>query len=79
LPTFLVKSILQQRIKTQLKNSEPVDLPLDSFHWLNRPHAYSIQKAQTHLGYRPKVSLEEGLERVKTWLREHQRELSQTR
>jgi nucleoside-diphosphate-sugar epimerase len=67
-PTFLVKTVLQQRIKKQLDNGEPIDVPLASLDWLNRPHLYSIQKAQAILGYKPKVSLDQGLENVKLWL-----------
>jgi nucleoside-diphosphate-sugar epimerase len=69
LPTFLVKSLLQQRIKDQQKKGVPIDLVPDSISWMNRPHPYSIAKAQQQLGYQPKVPLAEGLQRVETWLK----------
>jgi nucleoside-diphosphate-sugar epimerase len=68
LPTFLVKSLLNLRISDQKKKGQPIDLHADLVHWMNRPHPYSIAKAQQQLGYQPKVSLEEGLQRVKQWL-----------
>jgi nucleoside-diphosphate-sugar epimerase len=36
--------------------------------YLMRPHAYSIEKAKRELGYRPSVSLPEGMRRVREWL-----------
>jgi nucleoside-diphosphate-sugar epimerase len=68
LPTFVVQSLLRLRIEDQKKKGLPIDFPPDSIHWLDRPHPYSIAKAQQQLGYQPKVSLEEGLQRVKQWL-----------
>jgi nucleoside-diphosphate-sugar epimerase len=71
LPTFLAKFLLKQRIKKQQKNGEPIDLPLDSINWMSRPYPYSIQKAQTQLGYQPQVSLEQGMEQIRQWLQSH--------
>src|SRR5262245_43848950 len=36
---------------------------------LNRPAAYSIEKAQKMLGYQPVVSIDEGMACVEHWLR----------
>jgi nucleoside-diphosphate-sugar epimerase len=36
--------------------------------YLMRPHAYSIEKARRELGYRPAVSLDEGMRRVREWI-----------
>ncbi|WNZ21707.1 NAD-dependent epimerase/dehydratase family protein [Leptolyngbya sp. NK1-12] len=68
LPTFLVKFLLNQRIKKQQQNGEPIDLPPDSINWMSRPYLYSIEKARTQLGYQPKILLNQGLEQVKLWL-----------
>ena len=36
---------------------------------LNRPGTYSIAKAQEVLGYRPRVSIADGMARVGEWAR----------
>jgi dTDP-D-glucose 4,6-dehydratase len=36
--------------------------------YLTHPGTYSIAKAQQMLGWEPKVSLEEGMARTRTWL-----------
>jgi len=37
---------------------------------LSKPGTFSIEKARRMLGYEPKVSLEEGMRRTETWLRQ---------
>jgi nucleoside-diphosphate-sugar epimerase len=51
----------------------PVDPPLfrRRVDWFRQNRAFSIQKAQRELGYEPKVSLKEGLNRTAKWYREH--------
>lgn len=41
----------------------------DAIRYLLRPHAYSIERAQRVLGYRPLISLEEGMRGVAEWAR----------
>jgi nucleoside-diphosphate-sugar epimerase len=38
--------------------------------YLARPGGYSIEKARRLLGYEPRVTLDEGMRRTETWLRE---------
>jgi nucleoside-diphosphate-sugar epimerase len=40
----------------------------DAIDFLNRPHAYSNEKARRELGFVPNVSFEEGMSRVHAWL-----------
>jgi nucleoside-diphosphate-sugar epimerase len=37
---------------------------------LNRPGAYSIEKARTMLGYEPLISFDEGMRRTEEWARQ---------
>ncbi|MFW5920614.1 MAG: NAD-dependent epimerase/dehydratase family protein [Polyangiales bacterium] len=37
--------------------------------FIRRPHPYSIERAKRELGYRPRVSLDEGLAQTERWLR----------
>ncbi len=46
------------------------DLSAGTMWLLNRPGTYSIEKAQKVLGYRPRVSIDEGMVRAEDWLRE---------
>jgi nucleoside-diphosphate-sugar epimerase len=39
---------------------------------LSQPHWFDITAAKRDLGYRPGVSIDEGLERLKSWLKSHQ-------
>jgi nucleoside-diphosphate-sugar epimerase len=41
----------------------------ESIDFVTRPYAYSIAKAQSLLGYEPKIDLEEGMRRTQEWLR----------
>jgi nucleoside-diphosphate-sugar epimerase len=42
----------------------------DTVHYMTRRGTYSIEKARRELGYEPRVSLAEGMERTEKWLRE---------
>ncbi|BBY45215.1 NAD-dependent epimerase/dehydratase family protein [Mycolicibacterium celeriflavum] len=48
---------------------QKTDLSAGTMWLLNRPGTYSIEKAQKMLGYRPLVSMDEGMERVAEWVR----------
>ncbi len=39
--------------------------------WFRQVRAFRIDKARDHLGYQPKVGIEEGLRRTAQWYREH--------
>lgn len=43
--------------------AEPSAVP-----FVTRPHAYSIEKARSWLGYQPKVSLDDGMRELAAWL-----------
>jgi nucleoside-diphosphate-sugar epimerase len=43
--------------------------------WMSRSNFYSIEKAQRMLGYQPKVSLDEGMQRIQHWLETNSPEL----
>ena len=38
---------------------------------LAKNHSYSIERAKKDLGYKPRISVEEGLSKVFTWVKEH--------
>ncbi|WP_280451947.1 NAD-dependent epimerase/dehydratase family protein [Nocardia cyriacigeorgica] len=46
---------------------QTTDLSAGTMELLNRPGTYSIEKIQTTLGYRPRVSLDEGMAKVRSW------------
>jgi nucleoside-diphosphate-sugar epimerase len=48
---------------------QEADILPNAVDFLTRPYAYSIAKAQRQLGYQPKISLEEGMQRTHQWLR----------
>lgn len=48
---------------------QKTDLSAGTMWLLNRPGTYSIEKAQRMLGYRPLVSIDEGMTRVAEWVR----------
>ncbi len=47
---------------------QDADILPNAVDFLTRPYAYSIAKAQRQLGYQPKISLEEGMQRTHEWL-----------
>ncbi len=51
-------------------NSEPPITPLVAKH-LTRPHWYDISAAKRDLEYRPIISIDEGMERLKAWVEEN--------
>jgi nucleoside-diphosphate-sugar epimerase len=61
MPRFLVKKI------AQLKGEE-FNFPPESIDFVTRQHSYSTEKAQRVLGFRPRISLDEGMARTAKWL-----------
>ncbi|MGJ5675969.1 MAG: NAD-dependent epimerase/dehydratase family protein [Nostochopsis sp.] len=68
LPAPIVKSlILLEWLKMRILGLKPVIFPA-AVDFSTSPHAYSIKKAQTQLGYEPKITLEQGMEYIREWL-----------
>jgi nucleoside-diphosphate-sugar epimerase len=69
LPAGIVKILIQLRCLYLKALGRPLDLLPETISFITRPYAYSIVKAQTQLGYTPKVDLDEGMERIQSWLK----------
>ncbi len=69
LPAGVLKSVLRLRCIAQTLVGKNTDVLPESIDFVTRPHLYSIAKAQTMLGYQPKIGLDEGMERIHEWLR----------
>lgn len=70
LPAWLVKlSIRLVNILEALLRRPNIALP-GGVEFIRRPHAYSIDKANRVLGYRPDISLDQGMARTEAWLKE---------
>ncbi len=69
LPTGVLKFLLWLRCKGQIVLGQTADTLPESIDFVTRPYAYSIAKAQSLLGYEPKIDLEEGMRRTQEWLR----------
>ena len=68
LPAPVIKTLI--KLECSLKRSfgiQPDILP-EVVDFSTRPYAYSIEKAQSQLGYQPKITLEEGMEYIREWL-----------
>lgn len=70
LPAGIVKLIIQLRCLGQSILGKTPDILPESVNYVTRPYAYSIAKAQSQLGYKPKINLEEGMRRTQEWLQE---------
>lgn len=57
--------LLKTAIRSQGKN---FDILPESVDFITRPHAYSIEKARSYLGYEPKILLDEGMALTAKWL-----------
>ncbi|MCR9141465.1 MAG: NAD-dependent epimerase/dehydratase family protein [bacterium] len=69
MPAWLVKlSIRFVNIFETILRRPHIALP-GGVEFIRRPHAYSIEKAHHELRYRPQVSLDQGLENTKAWLK----------
>jgi nucleoside-diphosphate-sugar epimerase len=69
LPKDELKLLLQVRHQGQKLFGKKADILPDSLDFITRPHACSIAKAETILGYQPKIDLTEGMHRTQAWLR----------
>lgn len=68
LPAWLLRPVFTAIEKTfALMGAEP-PVTADAISFLNRPHAYSNDKARRELGMVPRVSFEDGMSRVHEWL-----------
>ncbi|MDM9385794.1 NAD-dependent epimerase/dehydratase family protein [Chlorogloeopsis sp. ULAP01] len=68
LPAPIVKILIRlESLRMKFLGQEPVIFPA-AVDFSTSPHAYSLEKAQTQLGYKPKVTLEEGMEHIRQWL-----------
>ncbi len=68
LPARIVKILIQLRCIYLKVLGRPVDLLPETVKFITRPYAYSIVKAQTQLGYKPRIDLDEGMKRIQLWL-----------
>ncbi len=68
LPANVLKALIYLRCFYQKTLGQVPDLLPESVDFITRPHVYSIVKAQTQLGYKPAIGLEEGMQNIQTWL-----------
>jgi nucleoside-diphosphate-sugar epimerase len=68
LPAKIVKGLIYLRCFYQKAIGKTPDLLPESVDFITRPYAYSIAKAQTQLGYKPTIDLEEGMQNIQAWL-----------
>jgi nucleoside-diphosphate-sugar epimerase len=70
LPAPLIKFLIELRcLKRKSSGIQPDILP-GSINFLTSTSAYSIAKAQSQLGYVPKIKLEEGMKYIREWLQQ---------
>jgi nucleoside-diphosphate-sugar epimerase len=69
LPARIVKGLIHFRCLCQKACGKTPDLLPESIDFITRPYAYSIDKALTQLGYKPKIDLEEGMQRIQEWIK----------
>jgi nucleoside-diphosphate-sugar epimerase len=69
LPARRTKDLIRLRCLSQKMLGKTPDLLPESVDFITRPHAYSIAKAQTQLGYEPRIDLEGGMQHIQTWLK----------
>jgi nucleoside-diphosphate-sugar epimerase len=63
-----IKLFLKLRVQGQKLFRKKVDILPESIDFMTRPYACSIVKAQSLLNYKPKIDLEEGMQRTHEWL-----------
>lgn len=68
LPKEELKVLAQLRYQGQKLFGKKADILPESIDFISRPYAYSIAKAETILGYKPKIDLKEGMQRTQEWL-----------
>ncbi len=70
-PAWLLRAVFATaNAAYSLVGQEPPAAP-STVDYLMRPFPYSIEKARRELGYEPRVSLDEGMNRVRSWLAGH--------
>ncbi|MFW9263172.1 NAD-dependent epimerase/dehydratase family protein [Nostoc sp. CALU 546] len=71
-PISLPKDELQLLIKLRSQGQKlfgkKADILPESIDFITRPYAYSIAKAESLLDYKPKIDLQEGMQRIQEWL-----------
>jgi nucleoside-diphosphate-sugar epimerase len=75
MPGILLRPLVRAILEQQKRRGDPDAMLSMTVDWMSRSHLYSIEKAQKLLGYQPKVSLDEGMQRVQEWLRTNPSEL----
>jgi nucleoside-diphosphate-sugar epimerase len=70
LPTALAVPLASAAGAIARRRGQVSEANASTMRYLTRPSTYSIAKARRVLGYEPKVSLDEGMGRTETWLRE---------
>ena len=68
LPANVLKFLIQVRCLGQKILGQQPDILPEAIDFITRPHAYSIQKACSQLGYKPKIDLQEGMQYTQQWL-----------
>ena len=71
LPAGVLKFMLKLRCLRQSILGQIPDFLPEAVNFINLPHAYSITKAQSQLGYQPKINLEEGMRLTQEWLQKN--------
>jgi nucleoside-diphosphate-sugar epimerase len=69
LPTFIAKSLVDVVNLFFSFTGKPSPVSSDGINFILRKHAVSIDKAKKILGYKPLVSLEDGLKRTLDWVK----------
>ncbi|GAA6619334.1 NAD-dependent epimerase/dehydratase family protein [Scytonema sp. NUACC26] len=69
LPKDELKLFLKLRYQGQKLFRKQADILPEAVDFMTRPHAYSIDKAQKLLSYKPIINLEEGMRRTQEWLK----------
>ncbi len=69
LPKDELKLFLKLRYQGQKLFRKPADLLPEVVDFMTRPYAYSIEKAQKDLNYKPTIDLEQGMQLTKEWLK----------
>lgn len=68
-PAGFLKFLSWLHCRGQTVLGQEADTFPEAVDFISRPYAYSIAKAQRQLGYKPKINLEEGMQRTQEWLR----------
>ncbi len=69
LPKDELKLLIKLRSQGQKLFGKKADILPESIDFITRPYAYSIAKAESLLDYKPKIDLQEGMERIQEWLK----------